>query len=177
MEFSLFKTEQRTSRYLIGLIIPAFIMGIFLVLLFVAPPEERDKDMMIILAFFAGVSLFMLLIIYAAIWMSFGTKKHRLMVDETGITFLSPKKRILMNWEDIGIVRIYGNNQVWFVQFFHKSLSEEQCRQFITKGTTVNRMCEKFIFIQYYKEFYEEFRKYYDGAVINEYTLAIAGEL
>ena len=177
MEFNIFNQKKQLKMYLLPLIIPAMIMGIYFAVYFAVPPEQRGGDMLIVMWVFAWMSMFLLLVIYLSYFYTYGAKKHKISLNEEGITYISTKNSFTVKWEGIGIVRAAADSKISFIYFFNKSLTIHQCRQYVGKGANVKKINEEFVFVQYYKEFYDELMKYYPGDVVNEYSLAIIGEL
>ncbi|MEX1378302.1 MAG: hypothetical protein AB1Z23_12630 [Eubacteriales bacterium] len=178
MEFDLRKPRRWGLRY--GLVM-AMVPAIFAALIILLAINE-GIDVMIedptILYVFLGISVFWILIfIYPLAVM--GIKNHKIIIDEYGIVYSSPKRKVSMKWDEIGDIKVSPSSKLPMLYIFSKELSKEDRKKkeawLRQKGEMPKNISKELIFCEYYKELYSELKKYYNDEIISEYKLALRG--
>jgi len=174
MEFTIFAPRKKIQRYLTPLILPTFIMSIWLVLVILVPDIERE-DRMIMAFAFGGLSLLLAAVLYISVF-TYSGDRYRIILKEGGVLFNGPKKEIEMKWSDIGLIYLGLAGKIRMIFIFDKSLTKQQCREYTVNGLSIKKIDGKFLYVEYYPEFYRELNKYYKKEVIGEYRLALEGK-
>lgn len=171
MEFYLYNEKTRKRSYMIVTLIVLFIMCIIVVPLLCLVEIESKSERLMLLGV-AGIPSLLITVFFVFVIRMSGTKKQKIVVDEIGIGFISPKTEVTLKWEDIGAISIFKQQ---YIYIFNKLLNNAECKAYIRKGITAKNLDENLLYIEYSKEFYRELKKYYKDEVLKEYTLAEEG--
>ncbi|MBN2878692.1 MAG: hypothetical protein JXN65_03585 [Clostridia bacterium] len=174
MEFTIFRPKNKVNRYLTPLILPAFFMSIWLVLVILVPDIERE-DMIILSYAFGGLSFLLAAVIYISVF-TYSGDRYRITLKEEGMLFNGPKKEIEMKWSDVGLIYLGLAGQIRMIYIFERSLTKQQCSEYTMNGLNIKKIDGKFLYVEYYPEFYRELKKYYEKEIIGEYKLALEGK-